>query len=344
VNLKPGTVYFIREIDLLTGHLTPYCKVGLVNSASEGDSSDRSGKHQTGNPRKLIVTHEVDSPAVSTLEKTLHRMFASHRVYGEWFDLGSEQLPAVLESAGRLAAQQREHVPTFEAAEALGDVESGDHQRPARSEDLEWHRRYSTANRVVQRSKKLIDSYRAILVRARDAGLDVSPFVQVRRSKPKFSKTRFRSNFPDLYDDFLVSSTSVSGTFRPSPALSPADAPLSVPADDVEAQFGDLLRRLPEDFNLLDDAHLTYLRIIARSASALWEVDTAAAHLRVLCGDSAGINDVVTWRRAPRATCKLDGSAVENAHPDEYNLSFAGDHNPQVHPRPMQPVRYSLPT
>lgn len=42
MNLVPGDLYFIREVDVLDGATSAYCKIGLVKDSREGDANKRA--------------------------------------------------------------------------------------------------------------------------------------------------------------------------------------------------------------------------------------------------------------------------------------------------------------
>ncbi|MEY4168818.1 MAG: hypothetical protein RIR52_2642, partial [Acidobacteriota bacterium] len=53
ISTLPGTIYFIRERDIISGEVSPYVKIGLT--ALERSASDRRDDLKTGNPRHLFV-------------------------------------------------------------------------------------------------------------------------------------------------------------------------------------------------------------------------------------------------------------------------------------------------
>ena len=71
-----------------------------------------------------------------------------------------------------------------------------------------------------------------------------------------------------------------------------------------ELAFGDLfdLRQVLEQF----------------SGSYSWDADVADAHLRVICGTSAGIEGQVTWNRSVKEKVSLDLERLESEHSEEY--------------------------
>lgn len=71
-------VYFIKCCD----------KKGFIKIGVAANVADRCSKLQTGNPYKLEVLATMkfsDRKKAYNAERTLHRIFKKHRIYGEWF-------------------------------------------------------------------------------------------------------------------------------------------------------------------------------------------------------------------------------------------------------------------
>lgn len=82
-------VYFIRA-----GASGPV-KIGYTSR----DIKQRLASLQCGHPEELLLLAAVSGDR--TLEAELHQCFASHRLSGEWFSLGSEQVLEVVASLVR---------------------------------------------------------------------------------------------------------------------------------------------------------------------------------------------------------------------------------------------------
>ena len=126
MKLVAGTLYFISEVDVLTGQTFDYYKIGLVKDSRQGDALDRAGEHQTGNPRRLAVRYTVESPASNDLETLMHDLYATERIFGEWFVLPGNSVKKAVAKAEELAAQQRSLVKLATAEAKYTDVASND--------------------------------------------------------------------------------------------------------------------------------------------------------------------------------------------------------------------------
>ena len=66
----------------------------------------------------------------------------------------------------------------------------------------------------------------------------------------------------------------------------------------------------------LHEKHLTVLEVLQY---AEWREEIAEIKLRVLTGDSAGIEGICSWKREAKTSTTFDKKSVQTNHPDEYN-------------------------
>ncbi|NDB36649.1 MAG: GIY-YIG nuclease family protein, partial [Flavobacteriia bacterium] len=113
IKLTSGNLYFIRDIDYLTGEIGNYVKIGIVTK--DRTTEERIKDHQTGNPRGIYPVAEVtDVPFVERLETQLHYDHNEHWVTGEWFLLNDKEVKSIVAQAEHLKAQQLFHKPIIE--------------------------------------------------------------------------------------------------------------------------------------------------------------------------------------------------------------------------------------
>ena len=74
-----GELYFIGEEDIKTGEKSSYYKIGIVRESEGRTSVNRLSEHQTGNPRRLLIAHALETPAVEAVETALPLHSPSHR-------------------------------------------------------------------------------------------------------------------------------------------------------------------------------------------------------------------------------------------------------------------------
>ena len=91
MSIKPGEIYFVREVANDSASFTPFVKIGLVTAPKV--CAERLLELQTGNPRKLTIPEGfcISTDAVSMVEAQLHRRLSNFRIGGEWFKFTDEQ-------------------------------------------------------------------------------------------------------------------------------------------------------------------------------------------------------------------------------------------------------------
>lgn len=94
--MKEGMVYLLRDVDLLTGDVGKYLKIGKTEMGV--GTPNRIKQHQTGNPRKIYNVFDIQTPGMSEMETFMQHYFSHLRISGEWFDiddtlLNSELIP-----------------------------------------------------------------------------------------------------------------------------------------------------------------------------------------------------------------------------------------------------------
>lgn len=318
MNLKPGTLYFISEHDVLTGKSSNYYKIGLVKASRQGDSLDRADEHQTGNPRELRVHATVDSVAISSLENIMHDLYASQRVLGEWFDLTPVQLKAAIADATAHAAEQKKHVKAFQAAEDLDkETSNGDVLKAtAKAKSLFATYAQATANakQIDVALKATKEMFRSLL----SDKVDVSDFALVTpKSGETLDRAALKKAHPEIFDSFMEEVPTFQHTFR---MATPSLADVTVPTE-LQARVTAQLQRVEKATKrptkaLLRAAHLGYLELLSSDGTTDWHVSAAKANLQMLCGRAEGIDGIATWHRGEATKNSFKEEAFRLAHPD----------------------------
>lgn len=162
--LVPGTLYIDRDQDLRTGKWGAYVKIGIVRN--EKDASTRNKEHQTGNPRKIHILHELAAPMVENLETRLHHYFAEHWVFGEWFLMDDAFVTThVLPKAAEIIAGQKIYQPAFEAKKSLKNTLSDGSTRQPTPEELALGVSYALVKERVDRAKAKKEILRGVSLR-----------------------------------------------------------------------------------------------------------------------------------------------------------------------------------
>jgi hypothetical protein len=316
IALKGGELYFITELDLLTGKRSGYYKIGLVKDARKGDSSTRRDEHQTANPRLLEVDAVVTCPAIEALETAMHARYAPQRVRGEWFRLSPAQLAAAVTAATTLSALLDEAVPALQrAARAQAKQPTATVGRP-KADDLEWHLQAVRAKHVAGRVKKLRGQVTDLLKSAKGAGADVDGLVEIRKpGSPTVSKTRVAAVRPDLVEQFTRTTESEQRSFKLLGTKPVDDVVVPKALITAEEELGALLRQKRRSRKHLEAVHGMFLDIAPIANEADWALEFATAEIMASCGRRSGIDGICSWTWQVRSTTSFDAAAFVKAHP-----------------------------
>ena len=316
LNLTPGELYFISERDHLTGKLSGYYKIGLVKSSRKGDSQDRLSEHQTGNPRFLNVEHQVDSPAISSLETAMHHRYALKRVSGEWFRLTPKELDRAAAVARALASDQAAHLRSMNRAAALAGELSTEQVGRATAKDRALFERAHQAKVVLGEVKQLQKLIKEFFSEALDDGQPVGDFIgSTYRESPSLDKTALREAYPDVYEAFAGSRPSTSNPFRLAKATDDLVVVVPKPIQVLRRRIERLLEQPSTKRAYLEELHAAYLTLLEHSSHGEWEKMIVNSQIQERCGTKAGIDGVCSWKRVPSSTTTFDDAGFRRAHP-----------------------------
>lgn len=319
--MKIGEVYFIRERDRIDGGTSSHVKIGVVQDISR-DSEQRLGNHQTGNPRILELHHATQTPGPYRVERYLHQKFGPNRVRSEWFRLSDTELEGAVQTTERLAEEAFVHIPIMRAADELGTVVSSPEKIPPTDESSRWIKSLSLANKAVKLCDEMSKAYKEVAGQLSPEDRAQAEFEELvltqHYTSTIFSKEGFEGKYPELLEKYNQVSVEVSGQFRPKYLdvdLAEADSELvkfcsgfeesCKKVRSGESNFGELFDR----YQVLEQFHGSYS----------WEADVADAHLRVICGSSAGIDGQATWNRTTKEHSSPDLERLESEQPEKYS-------------------------
>ena len=322
MKLTPGQLYFINEQDIKTGARTAYYKIGIVRDAEGRDSKDRLLEHQTGNPRKLCVVETLNMPAVEYIETNLHYLFARNRVMGEWMEFTPEELKNAIAKANELKAEMEANLPDIQKAEELKNTISSGSKIAPTYDSQYWFEEIITFNEVIDICNNARDEYNKYLYLAIEKGV-VAPGVakiQPRAASRKFDADLFKSKYPDLYKKYSKNTSEVKGSFRVATTKDFAPDISSLQSEQVEL-VTDFLEQLENSDHTLDTGfalHEKHLAVLEVLQYAEYRAEIADIKLRVLTGDSDGIEGICTWKRIVKESTTFDKTALKVEHPSEY--------------------------
>lgn len=322
MNLTAGDLYFINEQDVRNGSRSSYYKIGIVRDSKGRDSKDRLLEHQTGNPRKLCIVETLTMPAVEAIETNLHYLFARNRVLGEWMDFTPAELQKAIQTAKNLKLEMEANLPDFEAADRLKDVISTGSKLASTEKAANWYAVINNFKEIIDACNEAENGYRDYLTGAIEEGVDVSGLVtvQTRTGAKKFDEKLFAEKYPEIYARFTSESKSTSGSFLIASAKDWNSDVSTIGTEQIDVISNFSAQIATADFSLdtgfaLHEQHLALLEVLKY---AEWQSDLAKVKLKVLTGESDGIEGICTWKRKEKISISLDKAALKQNHPEEY--------------------------
>ena len=317
-SMTPGEIYLIEEIDPRTQQPTDYCKIGIVRDKEGRSSEDRAKEHQTGNPRQLRVKTTVKTEIVEAVETTLHAMFATMRISGEWFYMTQAEREHAMGVASSLAQQAITGARDMKLAAELGKtVSSGD----LREADAESEAAFTLAMCLRIRIKMIdsligeIEDYLRAGIQ-KEGGTSKVGQVQARKGRETFVEADFKAAFPDLFTQYAQEKKNVTGSFRWAKFPDEDAADVADINDLAEAKAAALA--VTDATKRRDAVHKVYLECLGVRAIDQWDFDIAEATVQVICDIANGINGICTWKREEKVKTVLDKTALKKDHPETY--------------------------
>jgi hypothetical protein len=326
--LNSGTLYFMREQDYRSGELGPYVKLGIVRK--DRTAAERAKEHQTGNPREMLTTHELQAPMVDYLETQLHHRFAEHCLRGEWFEMSPEFVTdTVLPVAEQLIREQHAFFVDFEEEKALKEVlSSGIVREPTEEETACWNecKRSKEALVLAKSRHELAD----LVLRAavgESGGIEGILTLVTKTKSRVFDAKRFMAEHADVYAACLVErEAALKGSFllKNTQSLAKLDADLHAEKKTAKAEKatfepiqGDAPARSRTD--TLKELHAQYIATLGVIKKAEWDEARWSARLANHLGKDDAIEGLVVWKREMKPqNPTLDKDLLKDQHPDLY--------------------------
>ena len=318
MKLVAGTLYFISEVDVLTGQTFDYYKIGLVKDSRQGDSFDRAGEHQTGNPRRLEVRYTVETPAINDLETMMHDLYATERIFGEWFVLPGNSIKKVVARAKELAAQQHSLVRSASAAAKYADVASNDKVITATPAAKSLYLELQQAKLEQKEIRRVFDLERMFFEGLTGAKFDTTLFFTITsKMQSKLLEDELAAKYPKIYQEFVKEATTMTPIFT-SPATN--EHALTLPkklATAITTQLARLEKASKRpSFETAQEIHFNHLALLSSFADASWREDSAGTQLKASIKENGGIQAVAKWSRTPKTTAKFISKDFKHAYPD----------------------------
>jgi|GEM_PF-2354526 len=318
MKLVAGTLYFISEVDVLTGQKFDYYKIGLVKDSRQGDSFDRAGEHQTGNPRRLEVRYTVNTPAINDLETLMHDLYATERIFGEWFVLPGNSVKKAVAKAEELAAQQRSLVKPATAAAKYANVASNDKIIAATPEAKSLYLELQQAKLEQKEIKTVFAREKAFFEGLTGVKFDTTLFfTTTSKMQTKLLEDELAVKYPKIYQEFVREVTTMTPSFTSTAARELA---LTLPKKLATA-IAEQVTRLEKagmrpSLETAQEIHLNHVTLLSSLADASWREDSAGTKLKSMIKANGGIESVAKWSRTPKTTEKFVAKDFKQAYPD----------------------------
>jgi hypothetical protein len=321
-----GSIYFLRDVDYLTGEVGKYVKVGLVRK--DKSTEQRIKEHQTGNPRGIKDVHTMTGvPFVEKLETQLHYRFIEKWIAGEWMDLNDEELKEVIKEGERLREEQEIFRNELMNADNLAKDTSNGSSIPFSDELLDLKDKYITLHERSERISgelKLIRSQ--LLSFLGDAGSIPGVIsVSLTAAGSSFDVKRFETEHPDLFSQYKVfKQGTVSGSFsvigkQMFKKIAP-EMDEQIKCLPKENFTGNNLEKVIPLTDEIKKRHVKHLKLLKDQKMLEWEMDLIECQLKMAIGDHDEIADVCKWKRVKREDKEeFDEAGFKSDLPDVYD-------------------------
>jgi hypothetical protein len=242
---------------------------------------------------------------------------------GEWMSFTGDELKIAIAKAKELAAQMHENIKDFEKADELKKVVSNSKMLTTTPEAEDLYAIIMNFKEVIASCTEVLEMYQEYIRVAIKKGFDVGDKanLQTRAGAKKFDPKLFESKYPALYKKYSISTAAITGAFRTK-----QDKNWSFDISTLEPEQVELLADFKNQLKTADHTmasgftlHSKHLGALEIKKYAEWESLMANTKLRVLTGESEGIEGICTWKRELKETISLDKDKLKAEQPNEYN-------------------------
>ncbi len=293
--INPGEIYFLREIDVLSGEESSYIKIGLVELSRE--STKRKQEHQTANPRDLVLVSHFKTECVRAVEKYLHWHYIEHGVRGEWFKFNDETLGGAIKYAEKLRDMFSGQIASLRDGFMNQSVISDGRNIPATDEAQRWLREYQVAHLISTESGTAFEEFKEAMKEAEERGEDTSDGgTYETRYRANFSKEKLENSEPDLYNRYFFNK--ITAKFTPNKVKDILDGDQRVVQAKMRSselrQAVAAMKSEKLDFNSVSQIAFGVDSTIKFFEKAK---ELSQLHLQAECKSAEKIDGVCTWKR-----------------------------------------------
>jgi hypothetical protein len=306
IKLTPGNLYFIRDIDYLTGEVGKYVKIGIVTNDST--TEDRIKKHQTGNPRGIYPVAEViDVPFVERLETHMHYEYNEHWITGEWFLINAKELKGIVARAEFHKAQQIKDKPVIEHVLLKLDKSISNGQiKKASKQSLALEQQIIQLKGEINVLKAKIDLSKQAFHSLLGFNGSIEGILRIKYAPGvfDFNKKAFEAAHPSLFKKYTLprpdafkhtlnfSNSSAYSLAKVDPTLDAAQK--AMPACTyVSAQLPGKMKRTKR----MEQLHADHLKLFKALKIREYAIEQLEYELKAMVGLYDGIDGICTWKR-----------------------------------------------
>ena len=293
--ITPGEIYFLREIDVLSGEKSPYVKIGLVELFRE--STQRQQEHQTANPRDLVLVSHFKTECVRAVEKYLHWHYIEHGVRGEWFKFNDETLDGAIKYAGELRDMFSDQIASLRDGIKYQGVISDGRSKSPTDKAQKWLHEYQVAHLISTNSGAAFEGFKEAVKEAEKRGEDTSDGgTYVTRYRKDFSEEKLKNSEPDLYNRYLFEKIKARFTANKEKVAVDSD-PRVIQA---EIRSSELIQAIAAMKNKnLDFNSVSQIAFGVDSTVKFFEKakELSQLHLQAECESAEKIDGICSWKR-----------------------------------------------
>ena len=310
----PGEIYFLREIDVLSGEKSPYVKIGLVELSRE--STERKQEHQTANPRDLVLVSHFKTECVRAVEKYLHWHYIEHGVRGEWFKFSDEILSGAIKYAEELRDMFADQIASLRDGFMYQSVVSDGRVKPATDEAQRWLREYQVANLISANSYQAYEEFKKAIKEAEERGEDTSDGgTYIDRTRRDLVEEDLMKGDPDLYSKYCFEK--ITARFTPTKANTAVESDPRV--SRAKARSLELVQSIAAmKSGKLDFNSVSQIAFGVDSTGKFFEKakELSQLHLQAECESAEKIDGICTWKR--ESGLELDTKRFKKEQDESY--------------------------
>jgi len=300
ISTEQGSIYFIREQNLITKNLSPFVKIGLT--ALHRRTTDRRNDLQTGNPRELFIAHEVVVPCVRAVETALRYKFLEQNVNLEWH-IFSENSKNQIEDAfiycEELKNRFTKYTPLIEEAKRLDNTKSEGNAIPASEEAAYWQNEIQLHHEIIKICKRAFIAQRSKAKKCFENGEQLPHGTAIRqRIVSEIEWDQLINKYPSVVEKYLK--IRLSGVFRLSGKRAQNNGEANLRVLQTESEVEKFFELFDTEKNHADpspELRRQQIRLQQLAKFSSVEKEIARCHLKAICGTAPGISNICTWVR-----------------------------------------------